>query len=233
MKKESKRIILISAVTLIFSACSILYSLATSYFISLLYGNTITIYSLTIGSYMLFLGIGAFLYEKFSKYGINMLLYTETALMIVAYFAPLIISWIGAVEISFNFKLSSSFFILGLIGILSGIELPLLMGLAKEKVAIIVGVDYLGGLLGSLLYVFYFLPHINTIDTFHQIAFVNLITTIIFYFSYKMIADEAINYKVIVFMILLGVLMFNFSKKIVKTSEHFFIEKRIQLKVYL
>ena len=220
--------------TLIFSSCSVLYSLATSYFISLLYGNTVTIYSLTIGSYMLFLGIGALLYEKFNhKYGIEMLLYTEFLLVLTAFFTPLIISWMSALEIPFNIKLYGSFVLLGIIGILSGVELPLLMGIEKEKIAGIIGIDYFGGLIGSLLYVFFFLPYVNTVAIFHYTAFFNLITASVFYYFYKKITKNTIKYKILCIMVITGIILGLCSNKIIKQTEYYFLNKRLQLKVYL
>ena len=230
----NKKTLIVFGATLIFSSCSILYSLATSYFISLLYGNTITVYSLTIGSYMLFLGIGAFLYEKFNnRYGIEILLYTELMLIITAFFTPLIISWMSSLQISFNIKLYGSFALLGIIGILSGIELPLLMGIEKEKIAGIIGIDYFGGLIGSLLYVFFFLPHVNTVAIFHYTAFSNLITTFFFYYLYKKITDNQIKYKMMFIMIITGIILGICSNKIIKQTEHYYLNKRLQLKVYL
>jgi len=231
---RNKRTLIVLGATLVFSSCSVLYSLAVSYFISLLYGNTITIYSLTIGSYMLFLGIGALFYEKIShKYGIEMLLYTELLLVLTAFFAPLAISWMSAKGIPYDVKLYGSFFILGIIGILSGIELPLLMGLEKEKLAGIIGIDYFGGLIGSLLYIFFFLPYVNTVAVFHYIAFFNLVTAVLFYYFYKKSLNENINYKMIALMVLTGIILAVYSEKIQKLTQYYFINKRLQLKVYL
>ena len=144
--------------TLIFSSCSILYSLSVSYFLTLLYGNTVTIYSLTVGSYMMFLGLGALMFERLNKkFGMDMLLITETALILIAFFAPLLISYIASMEIEYTLKLYLGFGILSLIGVFSGMELPLLMKLGGENISKIIGIDYLGGLTGSLLYVFFFL----------------------------------------------------------------------------
>ena len=215
--------------TFVFSVLSILYSLETSYFVSLLYGNTVTIYSLTIGSYMLFLGLGAILYEKLKGLGVSVLLFTETLLSLVAFFAPLGISYVSSLFIPYTYKILFSFFVLGVIGLFSGIELPLLMGLNESRVSYVIGADYAGGLVGSLLYVFYLLPNVDTVAIFYYTAFFNLFFAISFYLLYTGFKDVKKPLFVVV-VLLLGI---SFYAKAVKESKYYFINKRLSLKVYL
>ncbi len=65
--RESKAVGEVLAITLILSACSLLYELLIAQTLSLLAGNTVVWYSLTVGVYLGAMGLGAIMFKPRSS----------------------------------------------------------------------------------------------------------------------------------------------------------------------
>jgi len=152
----------------ILSACAIVYELLISTISSYLLGSSVLHFSLTIGLFLSFLGVGAFL----SRYVHEDLLKRFIQLEL----------WLGfiggsaALFLQVGYALGYPFYLLlvlltGFIGILAGMEIPLITRILKDAtqlrvvIAEVLAFDYLGSLIASIAFPILFLPWLGTMRT--------------------------------------------------------------------
>ena len=200
----------ILTITLILSFCSITYELIFANTLSLLTGSYIWWHSWTIGFYIGGLGIGAIRSGKLLNsyrelYFVEILLSLIGGISVIYIFSLHLLfkstdymSYIGGefysasyVQVSFYMKVYFFLFVQTMtliIGILSGFEIPLLIKLVKEKTGkdkenLVLGINYIGTLVGTLAFSFYLLPKLDIIYTSICIAALNL--SVCFYLFLK------------------------------------------------
>lgn len=185
-----KKLHKIYGLTFIVAFCSIVYELLLAQTISLIAGNAIIWYSLTVGFYLGSLGIGAILSEKIGKENsVKKLFWVEIALAFCGglavcsmYFVQLIDMYFlahGYEKMAFAFILVGSQLMVVVIGLLSGFELPMLMNLAnsyskdKRVTNRVLGVDYIGSLFGAVLFPLFFITMFSLVATGFLVAILN------------------------------------------------------------
>ena len=149
--------------------CSIIYELLIATTGAYFLGDSITQFSLTIGIYMAFMGVGSYLSRWVS----------DTKLLGSFIGFELVLALIGGMSVpilyfSYAFDLSlqlSSVVLTALIGILIGLEIPLLSRLMekhynlKTNISNVLSIDYFGALLATLLFPFLLLPWLGVFKT--------------------------------------------------------------------
>ena len=132
----------ILAITVVLSACSLLYELLIAQTMSMMAGNTVVWYSLTVGGYLGAMGLGAVAVNtRAARNSWNMLFVVEVLLSIVGACAVLAIQFAhslylyfyagpGGGNIALLFGVSLATILV--VGVLSGIELPLLIQLGND-----------------------------------------------------------------------------------------------------
>ena len=167
MKTQKHKIILIVSV-FIAGLCSLIYELLIATTASYFEGDSITQFSITIGLYMAFMGVGSFISRFLQKKLIIKFLSIE-----------LLLSFLGGVSIPvlyLIFAYSEAFYFYkiiftGMIAILIGLEIPLLVRLMKKhytlktNISNILSLDYLGALVATLLFPFLLFPFLGTFKT--------------------------------------------------------------------
>ncbi|MBT3356383.1 hypothetical protein HN784_01370 [bacterium] len=190
MKKVNKQKLLY-VLTFVVAFCSIAYELALGQALSLFLGNTILRFSVTIGIYMFAMGVGAMIAEgEIVKRKTISFMTIETLLVVIGGFSPIFLffahSFLGE---GMAFLILALFLIL-IIGILTGFEIPLLMALNiqdkknNNEDGKILGIDYLGAFVGSLVFALIFYPKFGLLQTTFFIGFLNCIVGIIFYLQW-------------------------------------------------
>jgi len=165
------------AITVVLSACSLVYELLIAQTLSLLAGNMVVWYSLTVGGYLAAMGLGAVAVDTgAARRGWNTLFVVELLLTIVGGLAVLLIQLAHSLYLVLSAGPSTGnalpFFAVALamillVGVLSGVELPLLIRLGNDacgdgKVTNrVLGWDYIGALLGGLLFPLALLPFLD------------------------------------------------------------------------
>lgn len=150
------------------ATCGLIYELIAGTLASYLLGDSVTQFSLVIGVYLSALGVGAwfsqYLHEKLARTFIEV----ELALALVGGFsAPLLFIAFAFVQ-WFQLVLFGTVFV---IGVLVGLELPLLMRILKEHldfnnlVSRVLTFDYIGALLASLLFPILLVPYLGLVRT--------------------------------------------------------------------
>lgn len=151
---------LLYAVTVLVAFCSIIYELLMAQCLSATLGSTLLRYSLTVGIYLASLGFGAFLMRNHpNERARRSFVHAEFALVIAGGLGPFIAVMSDHLG-KFAYVMDHIWIVL--IGILSGLELPLLMKLAemrrKGTGSRILAADYLGTLIGAISFPFFLLP---------------------------------------------------------------------------
>ena len=172
-----KKILLIS---FLLAFCSLCYELLFSQIISIFIGSTILSYSLGIGVFVLALGVGSFICDQWpdKSKNISRLFYIELTLSLLGIlggYAEIILAQLTTF-FPFFLRLFILFIPIVVIGLLSGMELPLLMSL-KEKTQekfYILGTDFIGMFTAALLFPLFFFG-MGLFPTSILVALVNLI----------------------------------------------------------
>lgn len=175
-QKASVPILLVSV--FIIAICGILYELLISSISSYFLGSSVLHFSLTIGLFLSFMGLGAYLSKFISdKNLLDRFIMIEVWLGVIggASGAILYVSY----AVTENYYLIA-FLLLGSIGTLVGLEIPILTRIIrgyfnlKDTLAQVLSFDYLGALIASILFPLFLLPYLGLTRTSFFIGLLNL-----------------------------------------------------------
>jgi spermidine synthase len=152
----------------VIATCGLVYELIAGALASYLLGDSVTQFSFIIGVYLFSMGVGSYI-SKFIKRKL-------LASFIKIEFLVGLIGGVSATVLFLSFEYISSFhFILYLfvfvIGVLVGLEIPLLMRILKDKyefkelVSRVFAIDYAGALFASVLFPLYLAPQLGLMRT--------------------------------------------------------------------
>ncbi len=161
----------------IIATCGILYELLISSISTYFLGSSILQFSLTIGFFMSFMGVGSY----FSKYIHTRLLdrfvSIEILLGVIGGFSAFILYF--SYSLTENYHLVA-FTLISVLGTLIGLEIPLVTRIVnsyaslKDTVAQVLSFDYIGALLASVLFPLVLLPYLGTMRTSFLVGVLNL-----------------------------------------------------------
>jgi spermidine synthase len=153
---------------LIIATCGLIYELLAGTLASYVLGDSVTQFSLIIGLYLFALGIGAwlsrFIETDLARYfieielGVAILGGTSAPLLFLSF------SYLSYFQLILYLMVSA-------IGVLVGLELPLLMRILKDNldfkdlVSKVLTFDYVGSLVAALLFPMFFVPRIGLVRT--------------------------------------------------------------------
>lgn len=165
--------------TFTLSVCSIIYELLLSEVLSAFLGNTVQQYSITIGIYLFSMGVGAMLIEKRNVDNpLFALVLTEIFLSLVGGSSVILIFLLNLLPISTPIFFSFIYLLIVIIGILTGAEIPLLIERQRKvgsgSEGLILGINYFGAFIGTLLFSFIFYVHFGLTSTSFFVALVNI-----------------------------------------------------------
>jgi spermidine synthase len=159
--------------------CSIVYELLLGQALTAFLGNTVLRYSVTIGLYMLSMGLGALLVRRsWLERAVVSLQLVELALTVLGGAAVLLLFAVDALAPSPLAVGITAHALVVAIGILTGLEIPLLIALKRGEehaTSDVLGADYLGAFLGTLAFAFLFYPAIGLVRTSLTAASLNAI----------------------------------------------------------
>lgn len=225
--KHNWRSTALLGIVLIIATAGLIYELSLATVASYLLGDTVTQFSLVIGIYLSALGIGAYLSRFF-----------ETRLTIAFVrieFATALLGGTSAIGLELCFSLGAPLRVLLLmavlaIGLLVGLELPLLMRILerqmsfRELIARALGYDYAGALIGSIGFSLWLLPALGLAKT---TAICGLLNATIGVFSTWLLAGtsqiearDLVRHRWVgaVIIVLLGASLY-FSESLVRMGE--------------
>lgn len=153
---------------LIIATCGLVYELLAGTLASYVLGDSVTQFSLIIGLYLSAMGVGAWLSNYVEERLARTFIEVELGVALLGGLsAPLLFFGFGRLS-NFHMLLYSVVFA---IGVLVGLELPLLMRILrnnmefKDLVARVLAFDYLGALVASLLFPLLLVPRLGLVRT--------------------------------------------------------------------
>jgi spermidine synthase len=148
----------------IIATCGLIYELLAGTLSSYVLGDSVTQFSLIIGIYLFAMGVGSYLSRYIEKHIAEKFVDIEIAVAILGGFsAPLL--FFAFAKLSF-FAIVLYGVVFG-IGVLVGLEIPLLMRILKDKldfkdlVGRVLAFDYIGALVASLLFPLFLVPKLG------------------------------------------------------------------------
>ncbi len=153
---------------LVVGTCGLIYELLAGTLASYVLGDSVTQFSLIIGLYLSAMGVGAWLSGFLSNNLVRRFLDIEIGVGLVGGLSAPVLFMSFAYLGWFQVVLYGLVF---LIGILVGLEIPLLMRILKEQldfkdlVSRVLTFDYLGALLASLLFPIFLVPKLGLMRT--------------------------------------------------------------------
>ncbi len=148
------------------AACGLIYELIAGTLASYLLGDSVLQFSTVIGTYLFAMGVGSWLSKFLARGLVARFVAIELMVGLVGGFSSTILFLAFAYTTGFRFLLYA---LVMVIGVLVGLEIPLLMRILKERfqfhdlVANVLTFDYLGALGASLLFPLLLVPKLGLV----------------------------------------------------------------------
>lgn len=208
--KFDGRLILVT--TLLISICSIIYELIISAISSYLQGDSVLQFSITIGLYLSAMGIGSYLSKYLKNRLFNKFIFIEISIGILGGFSSLILF---LTNIYTKIYALIMYTLIILIGIFVGLEIPVLTRIiennesnVRKNLAHIFTFDYIGGLIGSIVFPIILFPNLGFISTALLVGTINVAVALIIVLRYKQFLQNSKNIKIIVIALLIMMIVF-------------------------
>ena len=180
LTKKQTGIILISI--LVVALCGIAYQLIISTVSGYLLGNSVYQFSLTIGFFMFSMGVGSYLSKLLPNNLVQNFILIEIAIALVGGICSLLLLMaFPMLRALYDVTMYSLIFI---IGSLVGMEIPLIMGILSDKkstrdsIANVMSLDYIGALIGSVMFPLFLLPQLGLIQSSFAIGLITILTAL-------------------------------------------------------
>ena len=151
------------------AACGLVYELAAAALASYVLGDSVLQFSTVIGTYLFAMGIGSWLSRFIDRQLPAYFLRIELLLSLAGGFLPTLLFMANAYTPgAFRVLL---YVLVGVVGLLAGLEIPLVMRILKREVALkelvsqVLTFDYLGALAVSVAFPLLLVPHLGLIRT--------------------------------------------------------------------
>ena len=167
---------------LIVALCGIAYELIISTVSSYLLGNSVYQFSLTIGFFMFAMGVGSYLSKLLNDDHIQNFISVEIAISLVGGVCSILLFMaFPMVRALYDVTMYSLILI---IGTLVGMEIPILTAIltqkhsARDSIANVMSLDYLGALIGSVAFPLFLLPQLGLVRSSFAIGLINILTAL-------------------------------------------------------
>jgi spermidine synthase len=156
----------------------VIYELLIAGYSSYLLGDSITQFSLTIGVFLSAMGLGSYLTRFLHRGLLDAFIWVELGIAAVG--GPAVLALFAAYQLEVAYA-AAMLGLAGLVGMLIGFEIPIVARIAAERSALrkaiadVLSLDYLGALLGSLLFPLVLLPALGFTRTSFAIGLANLV----------------------------------------------------------
>jgi spermidine synthase len=153
---------------LIIATCGLIYELLAGTLASYVLGDSVTQFSLIIGIYLFAMGVGSWLSRFIEKGLARRFIEIELGVAVLGGFsAPLL--FLTFARVTYFYVVL--YFVVFAIGVLVGLEIPLLMRILKDTlnfkdlVSRVLAFDYIGALVASLLFPILLVPRLGLVRT--------------------------------------------------------------------
>jgi spermidine synthase len=152
----------------VIASCGLIYELIAGTLASYLLGDSVTQFSTIIGTYLFSMGIGSYLSRFIGRGLVGKFIAIELLVGLIGGYSATVLFLSFATVGSLKPLL---YFLVVVIGILVGLEIPLLLRILKDQlqfkdlVSQVLTFDYLGALAASLLFPILLAPHLGVVRT--------------------------------------------------------------------
>jgi len=177
MTERSTRLLLLASVFVI-ATCGLVYELIAGTLASYLLGDSVTQFSTIIGVYLFAMGIGSWLSKFVGQNEAVVFVRVQLLIGVVGGSSAAVLFLLFAQVASFRVLLYA---LIGLVGTLVGLEIPLLLRILKDRlefkdlVARVFTFDYIGALLASLLFPLVLVPHLGLVRSAFLFGALNVV----------------------------------------------------------
>lgn len=172
----------------IIAICGLIYELIIGALSSYLLGNSVTYFSLTIGLFMSAMGLGSFASRWVKGSVLRAFIWVEISIGIIGGLSAFVLYTVFATSRLYHVAMV---ILILLIGGLIGMEIPLLTQLAqgrdslRETLANVLAFDYLGALLGAVLFPIILLPYLGLLKTAFAVGILNLLVASLILYTFR------------------------------------------------
>jgi spermidine synthase len=208
---------------LLIAACGLIYELIAGTVASYLVGDSVFQFSTVIGSYLFAMGVGSFL-SRFIRRGLAYrFVWIELLVAIVGGFSSSLLFLAFAFTQGFQIFL---YFIVIVLGVLVGLEIPLLMRIIRDRyhfhevVSHVLTFDYIGALFASILFPVVLVPELGLVRSALFFGIINAAVALwsTFLFKTQMASPRRLQIICVATVVLLAVGMGE-SKRITGLAE--------------
>ncbi len=203
-KERVGRITPLLSSAFIVAIASIVYELIMGGISSYLLGNSVYQFSITIGLFMTAMGLGSFSSKHIESNLMSKFIIIEIALALIGGASAFILFYSYAV---LKFYLPIMFLMIMVIGILTGFELPLITRIVggydnlKDTLANTTAADYIGGLVGSVVFPIILLPRLGFIKTSYIVGILNILVAAYLFIKYKNEIGHTKSFALTIFLV--------------------------------
>jgi spermidine synthase len=230
---KSLEVTLLASVFVV-AACGLLYELAAGALASYLLGDSVLQFSTIIGTYLFAMGIGSWMSRFFDRQLPAHFLRIELLVALAGGFLPALLFMAHAYTPgAFRVLLYG---MVGVVGILVGLEIPLVMRILKREVTLknlvsqVLTFDYLGALAVSVAFPLVLVPHLGLIRTGLLFGLLNAAVAVwalwVFRFELRRVAAHAAACGLTLAVLLAG---FVHADTVTSLAEDKFYQDRIVL----
>lgn len=163
------------------ATCGLVYELIAGTIASYLLGDSVMQFSTVIGVYLSAMGVGSYL-TKFIRRGLlAFFIKTEILVGLVGGFSGALLFLLFQYVNSFRVVL---YLLIAIIGMLVGIEIPLILRIMKDRVEFkdlisrVFALDYIGALFASILFPLILVPHLGLVRSSFLFGIINCIVAV-------------------------------------------------------
>jgi spermidine synthase len=180
------------------ASCSLSYELVLAQTVTVLYGSTVLNYTLIIGIYIFSLGMGAAIHARYGEgKGVRFFWFVELLLSLFGALAPFLILYFEVLTgyLAWDFVTPFTAFLALIVGVLSGMEIPLLLAIALENnkgprtnevmARNIIGLDFIGTFFAAGLVPLVCFPFLGIVRTAVLTASINGVIGMVFLWRHR------------------------------------------------
>jgi spermidine synthase len=193
----------------VIATCGLIYELIAGTLASYLLGDSVTQFSTVIGSYMFAMGIGSWLSRYAEKNLLTLFVKIEILIGVIGGSTAATLFLIFEQVASFRIPLYS---LVTIIGILVGIEIPLLLRILKDQldfsdlVSKVFTFDYIGALIASILFPLLLVPHLGLIRSDFMFGMMNVVVALLMLYRFEEHINSAHLHRISGFIAFIGLL---------------------------
>lgn len=207
----------------VIATCGLIYELIAGTLASYLLGDSITQFSTVIGCYLFAMGIGSWLSRYIERNLLGYFIKIEIMIGAIGGCSAALLFFLFDFVYSFRLLL---YFIVGLIGILVGMEIPLLLRILKDKfefrdlVSKVFTFDYIGALFASLLFPLILVPYLGLVKSAFLFGILNTLVAVWMLYAMKENIPWLRSHKLASIIVVIGLMLgFAYSESIMSISE--------------